>query len=151
MYPESMNDVSAAVVQRPTPRLVPVRGKDKDGNVVWWTGKAGNDFVSTDRADAFVGYIFEGAQRKADCLNRATRFHGYHFAAFDEHPRPAAFARWANEKCGAPLPRSEVLRILRGCRYKGWPYHVQRTGAHRFRVSHGGSVSLMIATDGTQI
>ncbi len=58
------------------------------------------------------------------------------------------FARWSDEKRGDVLPRTEAKRILSGARSKGHPYVVVRSGKHRFLVSHGGRVTLLIATDG---
>lgn len=56
-----------------------VQGRDKDGNRVFYTGCAGEKFISRGRFDAFV---FSGptvASNKAMALNRMTQFHGVHF------------------------------------------------------------------------
>jgi hypothetical protein len=59
----------------------PVTGVNKDGIRVWYTGKAGEAFVSTNHADAFLGYDLHGARRRAEILNRMTPIHGIRFMA----------------------------------------------------------------------
>lgn len=56
-----------------------IRGVSADGSECWFTGKAGDAFVSPNRADAFLGFNLEGARRKAAALNNATVLHGIHF------------------------------------------------------------------------
>lgn len=60
---------------------IPVKAIDKDGRVFWWTGKAGEAFVSPNRADAFVGFNVEGARRVASRHNANTALHGLRFIA----------------------------------------------------------------------
>jgi hypothetical protein len=59
----------------------PIKGIKADGSVVWFTGRAGDNFVSAKRADAFTGFNVEGARRKATTLNRGTVLHGIRFVA----------------------------------------------------------------------
>lgn len=58
-----------------------IRGTTAQGEVVWFTGRAGAQFVSPNEAEAFAGYSLEGARRKAMQLNRATALHGICFVA----------------------------------------------------------------------
>jgi hypothetical protein len=60
-------------------QLFAVQGITKDGDLVWYSGKAGAEFVCKQFADAFKGYNKAGAQRKADELNRMTALHGVRF------------------------------------------------------------------------
>ncbi len=57
-----------------------VRGLDGNGGEVFYTGRAGEGWVSPSRAEAF-GYSKEGAQRKALSFNRNTELHGLRFVA----------------------------------------------------------------------
>jgi hypothetical protein len=61
--------------------LVPIRGLTASGEVLWWTGRAGAEFVSPNEAEAFRGFTLEGARRKAAALNRGTAAHGILFVA----------------------------------------------------------------------
>jgi len=61
-----------------------IRGIDPNGNVGWYTGKAGEGWVSADKADAFVYRGWEAASRKATLHNRFTALHGWHFMAADK-------------------------------------------------------------------
>ncbi len=63
----------------------PIRGVDDNGLEFWYTGKAGEAFVSRNRYDAFMGYELEGAQRVAKNLNRMSALHGLRFVAV--HPQ----------------------------------------------------------------
>lgn len=56
-----------------------VKGKTGDGRVVYYTGAAGEGFVSPRRNDAFVGWYESGAVRVAERLNRCTAIHGIAF------------------------------------------------------------------------
>lgn len=58
-----------------------VRGVTVVGDVVYYTGRAGEGWVSANRAEAFAGYSLEGARRKALQLNRHTDGHGVRFVA----------------------------------------------------------------------
>jgi hypothetical protein len=62
-----------------------VRGVKADGTEVFYTGRAGDGFVSPDRADAFYGYTLEGARRQAAVLNQGTGIHGIRFVAVVPH------------------------------------------------------------------
>lgn len=143
MHPQRMN--CATPNARSTPHSVLIQGTNAAGTVVWYTGKSGSAFVSHRHDDAFMGFDAHGARLKAESLNRTSTFHGYHFSPFAVR---AAYARWTDKHDGYLVPRCEVLRILRGCRDKGWPYRLERTGPHRFRITHGASAALLIATDG---
>lgn len=58
-----------------------VKGVDAHGKQVWYTGRAGDQFISYDRNDAYLGFSAEGASHKATVLNRGTAFHGVRFSA----------------------------------------------------------------------
>lgn len=62
--------------------MMVVRGVTKSGSVVFYTGKAGEAWVSTDMSDAFP-YSESGARAKASMFNRMTEIHGIHFIAYD--------------------------------------------------------------------
>ena len=57
-----------------------VRGVDNNGNVVYYTGCAGERWISKNIWDAF-SYSLEGARRKATKFNLFTKTHGVHFIA----------------------------------------------------------------------
>lgn len=61
-----------------------VRGTTKDGNRVFYTGKAGQEFVSTDYKQTFFYYSIDGALNRAAQLNEMTPIHGVHFTGLDE-------------------------------------------------------------------
>jgi hypothetical protein len=61
-------------------QTIAVLGRTADGNTVWYTGRAGAAFVSTDPSEAFR-YSVDGARRRALNLNRGTAFHGIRFVA----------------------------------------------------------------------
>ncbi len=56
-----------------------VCGTTADGKQVYYTGAAGEAFVSTDPGRAFVGWYESGARNVADRLNRMTSVHGITF------------------------------------------------------------------------
>lgn len=58
-----------------------VQGTTRDGQRVYYTGCAGDAFVSPERARAFVGWYETGAVRVAERLNKGTPFHGISFEA----------------------------------------------------------------------
>lgn len=60
-------------------QFFPIRGVRVDGSEVWFTGRAGQGFVSTDRAEAFVALSLDGARAKAVKLNEMTALHGVRF------------------------------------------------------------------------
>ena len=62
-------------------RDVPIIGRRADGSTVWYTGRAGQAFVSEWAKDAFLGYSLEGARAKAMRLNVMTPIHGVRFVA----------------------------------------------------------------------
>ena len=57
-----------------------VRGLDADGNVTFYTGRAGAEWVTPNRAEAFT-YSVDGARAKAMSFNRMTALHGLRFVA----------------------------------------------------------------------
>lgn len=56
-----------------------VRGVSLDGTEVFYTGRAGEGWVSGDRGQAFTYQSLEGARRQAGKFNSFTALHGYHF------------------------------------------------------------------------
>lgn len=60
---------------------VAIKGTDRQGRTVWYTGRAGKGFISSERSEAFVGFYPTGAALRATSLNRGTVFHGVHFQA----------------------------------------------------------------------
>ncbi len=64
-----------------TSNAVPIVGRDANGNTVWYTGKAGSEFISTEPRHAFMGYSLEGARNRAKQLNRMCDVHGVWFVA----------------------------------------------------------------------
>ena len=70
-----------------------------NGQTLFWTGRAGESWVSTDRSEAFA-VSFEEAHRKAELFNQASSLHSMTFEAislfqvgdrirsFDFQPRP---------------------------------------------------------------
>jgi hypothetical protein len=59
----------------------PIKALDANGAEFWWTGRAGNLWVSANAADAFRGLSLDGARRKAAQFNRMTEIHGLRFVA----------------------------------------------------------------------
>lgn len=49
--------------------MIPIIGRTAKGELVWYTGKSGADYVSTEYQDAFLGFNLDGARRKAKILN----------------------------------------------------------------------------------
>lgn len=47
-----------------------LRGVDLEGNVSFYTGRAGQGWLSADKAEAFGYEALEGARRKAMTFNR---------------------------------------------------------------------------------
>jgi hypothetical protein len=68
---------------------IAVLGRTQDGGTVWYTGRAGAGFISTDARDAFR-YSVDGARARALMLNRGTQFHGIRFVAVVGDAAPAA-------------------------------------------------------------
>ena len=58
-------------------------GKTAEGKVVYYTGKAGDGWISDKMKDAFIGYSLEGARNKAKNFNQMTAVHGIHWIGFD--------------------------------------------------------------------
>lgn len=54
---------------------------NRGGETVFWTGRAGQAWVSTDRSEAFE-VSFEEAHRKAELFNQASSLHSLTFEAF---------------------------------------------------------------------
>lgn len=59
----------------------PVMGRGADGETVWYTGRAGKEFVSHDPKDAFTYGAIEGARNRAKSLNVGAPIHGIWFVA----------------------------------------------------------------------
>jgi hypothetical protein len=62
-------------------QLYAVRGVDEQGNVAYYTGKAGAAWMSANRSDAFFGYSLAGARRKALQFNANGTFGRFRFVA----------------------------------------------------------------------
>lgn len=73
-------DASESYAAKPAAKGL-VIGTDKQNNVWYYTGRAGEGFVSRSRADAFTGYSMEGAKNRAQNLNAGTGAHGITFKA----------------------------------------------------------------------
>lgn len=58
-----------------------VTGTDQRGQTLYYTGAAGELFVSQDRRRAFIGWYESGAQVVATRLNRGSAIHGITFRA----------------------------------------------------------------------
>jgi hypothetical protein len=56
-----------------------VIGRKADGSTVYYTGKAGQAFVSEHSADAFGFDTLEYARHRAMVLNRTMELHGVRF------------------------------------------------------------------------
>jgi hypothetical protein len=56
-----------------------LRGLDKEGNVLYYTGRAGMDWLSFDRSNAFCYPVKELAQERAKRFNKMEPVHGYWF------------------------------------------------------------------------
>lgn len=55
-----------------------VRMVSQDGQVFFYTGRAGSGWVSQNLSDAFTYQTIEGARNKACVINRMTPIHGFH-------------------------------------------------------------------------
>jgi hypothetical protein len=64
-----------------TTTYTPITGINSNGDRVWYTGRTGKEFVSTNHEDAFLGYTLNGARDKAAKLNKMTQLHGIYFVA----------------------------------------------------------------------
>jgi hypothetical protein len=58
-----------------------LRGLDKEGNVMYYTGRAGMDWLSYDHSKAFIYPSKELAQERAKRFNKMEPVHGYWFIA----------------------------------------------------------------------
>jgi hypothetical protein len=58
-----------------------VRGLKADGTEVFYTGRAGEGWVSTSRSDGFAYATIEVARNKATGFNRMMTVHGVRFIA----------------------------------------------------------------------
>jgi hypothetical protein len=56
-----------------------LRALDKEGNILFYTGKAGMDWLAYDRANAFRYHYREVALMKSKNFNRMEPVHGYWF------------------------------------------------------------------------
>lgn len=57
-----------------------VRGRRASGSVLWYTGRAGEAFVSDDEAQAFTYDALSVAEWRASNLNQWSALHGVHFS-----------------------------------------------------------------------
>lgn len=73
-----------------------VRGLTAEGNERFYTGRAGNDFVSPYVSHAFEYATLEGARNKALSLNRMTELHGVRFIGMAVKS-PLIAQRWTPE------------------------------------------------------
>ena len=62
--------------------MIILRGTDKNGNVKFYTGKAGEGWLSADQNEGFP-YAVSGARAKATLFNKMSEIHGWRFIAFD--------------------------------------------------------------------
>lgn len=58
-----------------------LRALDKEGNVMFYTGKAGMNWLTYDRSDAFSYPSKKLAQERAKRFNKMEPVHGYWFIA----------------------------------------------------------------------
>lgn len=73
-----------------------VHGRDRNGNRVYYTGRAGAGFISPDGNEAFRYDSRQAAQARAMNLNRMTAAHGVHFTVLaprGANPLPALSSR----------------------------------------------------------
>jgi hypothetical protein len=56
-----------------------VVGRTAEGNTVYYTGKAGKDFISPQMCDAFEYSSIDRARHRASLLNQGTDLHGVRF------------------------------------------------------------------------
>ena len=56
-----------------------VIGRKADGSTVWYTGRAGQAFVSDSERDAFAFDTLRYARHRATLLNRMSELHGVRF------------------------------------------------------------------------
>lgn len=61
--------------------LAIVRAVDRSGKIFFATGRAGDGWVSADRAEAFTGFNLQGARRFAAQQNKFEALHGLWFIA----------------------------------------------------------------------
>jgi len=59
--------------------LFPIVGRTINGDTVFYTGRAGEGWVSANPAEAFMGFSLEGARKRAIYLNRGLQLHGIFF------------------------------------------------------------------------
>jgi len=63
-----------------------LRARDHNGGEFFYTGRAGADWVSADRAEAFGGMSLEGARNRAVRFNQHETLHGLWFIVQPEDP-----------------------------------------------------------------
>ena len=56
-----------------------LRAMDREGNVMFYTGKAGMDWLSFEKANAFTWHTKNAAGWKAKHFNKMEPVHGYWF------------------------------------------------------------------------
>ena len=61
------------------PTQFPVVGRRDDGSIVFYSGKAGQDFITTNAREAFGYFEYQAASARAHMLNKGSRIHGIHF------------------------------------------------------------------------
>lgn len=69
------------IINPPATHLV--AGVNRAGERFFYTGRAGEAFVSRDLADAYVGWYESGAAMVAQRLNRTSSLHGITFTAIE--------------------------------------------------------------------
>lgn len=60
-----------------------VRMVSREGQVVFYTGKAGAAWATENVADAFGYGTLSGARNRAAVINKMTAIHGFHAIGFD--------------------------------------------------------------------
>lgn len=66
-----------------------IRGVTANGSVVYYTGRAGDGWISPEKSEAFQ-YALPHARQRAVQFNRNTSLHGIHFMGIKEdHERLA--------------------------------------------------------------
>ena len=64
-----------------TDRYIPIVGRTASGETVWYTGRAGQGWISPDPKEAFLGFSLEGARSRAKQFNQMEFVHGIWFTA----------------------------------------------------------------------
>ena len=62
--------------------VVLVRARNRKGDIMWYTGGSGENWVSFDQTKAWTGYNLEGAKRFCERHNSMYAFHGLKFEPY---------------------------------------------------------------------